>query len=83
MQSGKAVSKIDAVNGVKMRSVKNKQRDGKSETEEGNEDVCKKRILMGGKCKPLNVSGVFIMIKTVFSYQKMFHRVCSYIFLSS
>lgn len=48
-------------NGVKMRrmrSVKMKQREGESETKEGNQELCKKRILMGGKCKPLNVSGV-------------------------
>ncbi|KAL1802251.1 hypothetical protein ACET3Z_030898 [Daucus carota] len=41
-------------NGVKMRrmrSVKMKQREGESETKEGNQELCKKRILMGGKCR--------------------------------
>ncbi|KAK1401736.1 hypothetical protein POM88_001341 [Heracleum sosnowskyi] len=60
-KSEEAVSKIVAVNGVKMRrmrSIKMKEREGKSETEEENQELCKKRILMGGKCKPLNESGV-------------------------
>lgn len=57
----------------RVRSVKNrvKQSEGKLETGEGkeggnekeketkkDEELCKKRILMGGKCRPLNVSGV-------------------------
>lgn len=61
VKSGEDVSKIVAVNGAKMRrmrSVKMRQREGKSETEEGNQQLCKKRILMGGKCKPPNISGV-------------------------
>ncbi|KAH0991829.1 hypothetical protein GBA52_003312 [Prunus armeniaca] len=36
---------------------KSKQEDSKAMEERGAQELCKKRILMGGKCRPLNLSG--------------------------